>query len=224
MAGHVVYACMSYQQTFQNSAQTTLLGNAVFLPNREPVRVLAYSEHAVPAVMASTDRTIRWAGSAPLVGRTAEITRTASVSTIETDLVLSDYEVLLVYDQELAPAGELATTGATLAPVLDPFTRGGGVVIILSSGLGVAEMPQFASATGLAAVGAETAYTFEMAHMRASGDALGIGVVTPFVTLPESCSFATTETPATDTVFVTTDTAPAMGLGAPIVLHKIVTP
>jgi hypothetical protein len=49
-------------------------------------------------------------------------------------------------------------------------------------------------------------------------------VISPFQTLDASCTFATSETPSTDTVFVVTDSPPGSGIGAPIVVHKVVTP
>jgi hypothetical protein len=49
-------------------------------------------------------------------------------------------------------------------------------------------------------------------------------VVTPFISLLESCTFDTTETQSANTVFVATDTNPVDGLGRPVVLHKIITP
>src|SRR5690606_6759699 len=136
----------------------------------------------------------------------------------------SNYDVLLVYDQPDAPSGELDSVGAQLASTLDTFTRAGGVVVLLSGATGVGEMPEFASSAGLAAIDSESDYTNLLAHNQASGDVVGFGVVTPFRTLANSCTFTTSETPASDIVFVVTDTDPADGVGEPLVLHKIVTP
>jgi hypothetical protein len=219
-AGHIVYTCMSYEQVFEQSAQTRLLGNAVYLLNRDPVRVLAYSEHAAAGVMNAVDRAIAWAGNR--INRDAQITRENDVSEIEDTLVRSDYEVLLVYDQAGAGAGELAAAGGQLATVLDDFTIAGGVVLVLSSGTGT--MGEFATSAGLANVGVETDHTFELVYNQANGDAIGLGVVTPFISLLESCTFDTTETQSANTVFVATDTNPVDGLGRPVVLHKIITP
>jgi hypothetical protein len=213
---------MDYEQVFQSSAQTTLLGNAVFLPRRDPVRVLAYSEHAESAIMNSTDRTIRWAGTN--LNLTADITRTASLTQIESELTLVNYDVFLVYDQSQAASGQLAAAGAQLAATLDAFTSPGGVVVVMSGGTGIGEMPAFATSAGLANISAETPYTSELAYNRASFDVIGFGVISPFLTLASSCTLTTTEAPASDTVFVVTDTAPTMGVGAPVVLHKISAP
>ncbi len=218
--GHVVYICMDYAQVFQVSAQTTLLGNAVFLSRQNPVRVLAYGKYAEPAVMASVDRAIRWAATSS--NRSVNITRVNSVAAVESDLELSNYDVLLVYDQPLAATGELASEGTELAPTLESFTQSGGVVVVLSSGTG--EMDDFASDANLASIGTESDYTGELAYNQASGDVVGLGVVTPFLTLANSCTFETSETPSGESVFVVTDTPPSNGLGEPIVLHKVVTP
>jgi hypothetical protein len=172
--------------------------------------------------MASTDLTISWAGDN--INRSAEITRTSSITEIQGSLTLADYDVFLVYDQSLALAGQLAVAGAQLAPTLDAFTAPGGVAVVLSGGTGIGEMPAFATNANLANVSAETDFTGELVHNQASGDVVGFGVITPFLTLANSCTFATSETPSSTTVFVVTDTQPSLGIGAPVVLHKIVTP
>jgi hypothetical protein len=213
---------MNFQQVFAQAAQITVLGNAVYLLNREPARLLAYSEHARNTVMNSVDRAIGRAGDD--IGRTAEITREADLSVIESTLSLANYDVFLVYDQSRAASGDLAAAGAQLAGVLDDFTRAGGVVLMLSGAAGVAEMGEFSTSADLLDVGVETPFTGELAYNQASGDAIGIGVVTPFSTLPRSCTFETNETPSGSTVFVITDTDPADGIGQPVVIHKTVAP
>ena len=64
LPGHVVVGCMDYQQSFQNSPQTVLLGNAVFIPVQDPVRILAYEQYTPPAVKNKVNQTIGWAASA----------------------------------------------------------------------------------------------------------------------------------------------------------------
>jgi len=219
--GHVVYICMNYAEAFQQSSQITLLGNAVLLPAPSTVRVLAYSGHARSAIMTATDRAIRWAATSE--GRDAEITRSSDLDQIETDLVISNYEVFLVYDQAAASSGELAAAGTQLSDTLNAFTIGGGIVVILSGAVGVGEMNEFATAAGLAAIGQETQFT-SLAYVRANADVIGVNVVSPFQTLDNSCTFATSETPSADTFFVVTDTPPGSATGAPIVLHKVVAP
>ena len=221
-AGHIVYVCMNYEQVFQASTQTTLLGNAVFLPRRDPVRVLAYTQYAENAVVASTDRAIRWAGTR--INRTAVITHTSSLTDIESGLTLANYDVFLVYDQALAPSGALATAGAELAATLDTFTAPGGVAVVLSGATGVAEMPEFASSANLVSAIGELDYTDELAYVQASGDVVGFGLLTPFLTLPSSCTVQTSDAASSNFVFVVTDTAPADGVGNPVVVHRIVTP
>jgi len=212
---------MNYAEVFRVSSQTTLLGNAIFLPRRDPVRVLAYDENTPTAIKTSTDRAIRWAGER--LNREVEITHSGDLDTIETDLVLSSYDVFLVYDQPQAASGELAAAGAQLATTLSAFTIGGGVAVMLSGATGVGEMGEFAAAAGLADIGVETPYS-SLAYVRSSADVIGIDVISPFQTLEASCTFATPEVPSTDTIFVVTDTAPGGDIGTPIVLHKVVAP
>ena len=104
-AGHIVAACMDYQQNFQNSSQTVLLGNAVFLPFANPMRILAYDQYVQNNVRQRVDQTIAWSATAR--GRTYKITSVSTASDVPQKLNVLDYEVFFVYDQPNAPAGTL---------------------------------------------------------------------------------------------------------------------
>jgi hypothetical protein len=85
-------------------------------------------------------------------------------------------------------------------------------------------MPEFSTSAGLLDVGVESDWTDALVYNQASGDAIGLGVVSPFVTSPMSCTFETNEPPSASTVFVITDTAPSEGVGQPVVVHRSVSP
>ena len=121
--GHVVLMCMNYEQSLQNAPQTVLLGNAVFLPLRNPVRVLAYDEHTPPSNKNRVDTTIGWAGSAR--GRAFTTTSVSSAAEVLSGLSVLSYDVFLIYDQPNAPAGALGSNGTLLSASLDAFARAG---------------------------------------------------------------------------------------------------
>jgi hypothetical protein len=218
--GHVVVMCMSYEQVYPESAQVTLLGNAVFHRPENPVRILAYGQYAKSNVRTQVNQAIAWAAE----GRRFEIVAAGTSSAVTAMLDIADYDVFLVYDQPNAPAGVLGAAGSDWASELDGFARAGGVVIVMSGGTGRAEMDELVSAAGLLPVSDETDATFQVAYNHAPGDIIGANVVSPLVTLYESCSMTTTATPSASTIFVVTDTDPADGTGRPIVVHRIVAP
>jgi hypothetical protein len=108
--GHVVLACMDYQTPAKNTAQTILMGNAVLLPIRNPVRILAYTEFAPAVERAKVDQDIGFAAAAR--GRTYTITPLPKYAAASASLNISNYDVFLIYDQTAAPAGQMATVGS----------------------------------------------------------------------------------------------------------------
>ena len=221
--GHIVLACMNYDDAgAQNSPQTVLLGNAVYLPLRNPVRVLAYGEHAPPAVRNSVNMTITRAGAAR--GRTFMATAAATATDVVAQLNVLNFEVLLVYDQSSAPAGALGAIGNSWNATLNSFTRAGGTVVVLSGGGGRAEMDELISGAGLLAVTNEVDVTFAQVFNRSPIDAIGVNVLSPFRALTRSCTFTTSVTPDASTAFVITNSGADAGLGQPVVVHRIQAP
>jgi hypothetical protein len=218
--GHIVAACMNYEQSFQNTPQTVLLGNAVFLPlpSKDPVRILAFDQYSVQSVENKVDQTIGWAATAK--GRTYAITDTASSSQVISDLNVLNYEVFLVYEQPNAPAGTLATLGNSWFTTLDPFVKAGGIVVVLDGAQGIAEMGELTTNAGLLPVTGHTLVTLQTLHNSAPADAIGVNVISPFLALSDSCTFTTSATPGPKTTFVITDSA-TFGAGAPVVVHRV---
>jgi hypothetical protein len=218
--GHVVLACMNYEQSFQNTPQTTLLGNAVFLPpaSKDPVRVLAFDQFSQQAVENKVDQTVGWAATAK--GRTFTITDTASGAQVISDLNILNYEVFLIYEQSNAPAGTLAQLGNSWFTTLDPFVKAGGIVIVLDAGQGVAEMGELTTNAGLMPITGHTSVTLQTVHNSAPADAIGVNVISPFLAQPDTCTFTTSATPGPKTTFVITD-SDVFGAGAPVVVHRV---
>lgn len=221
-AGHIVAACMNYQQNFQSSSQTVLLGNAVFLPFANPVRILAYDQYAQSNVRKRVDQTIGWVAAAR--GRTYNITPVNAAGAVPDELNVLGYDVFLVYDQPNAPAGTLGSIGSSWSTTLDSFARAGGVIVVLSGGDGVGEMPDFLTDSNLLPVSAETDATASQLYNRAPTDAVGLNVLTPFAAMKTTCTFTTSATPDATTTFVVTAQPPGGPLGSPVVVHRTALP
>ena len=219
--GHVVLACMDYQTPAKNTAQTALMGNAVLLPLRNPVRVLAYTEYAPVAERNWVNQDIGYAAAAR--GRTYTITTLSKASAASATLNITDYDVFLIYDQTAAPKGQMAAVGNSWQTnsVIDSFAAAGGIVVVLSGGK--SEMDQFLSNTQLMDVTGQTVVSNAYLYNRAPADALGINVISPFLAPMNSCTFTTPLTPDADDIFVVSDTA-APGAGSPVVVHRVIEP
>lgn len=225
--GHVALYCLDYTWAQATTAHTVLLGNAVFLPLRSEVRILAYTRFAPTAVRNQVNRVIAWSATAR--NKTYRIDAITQASLLSSELNVQDYDVFLIYEQADAPAGQLASIGATwqTTGVLQSFAEAGGVIIALDGAQGTSEMASFIDAAGLLALNGHTPIavddTTTRFFNRAPGDALGVGVVSPLSPVPYSCTFDTAVTPSSDTVFVVTDAAAPM-LGNPVVVHRTVAP
>jgi hypothetical protein len=222
-AGHEVVFCADYRaQPAAGSPQQRLLGNAVFLPPANPVRVLGYTQYTPAAVVAAVKSTLD--AERVVRGRTYAITPAPTSLDVTTLLDVFSFEVLLVYDQSTAPAGRLATVGSAFAGTIDSFVRAGGTVVVLAGDGGRAEMDDLLSGAALLSATGQTSVTNAQIYNRAPGDAIGLNVLTPFRAVRETCTFAT-GAPDAFTSFVVTDSpGPAGPLGAPVVVHRVVAP
>jgi hypothetical protein len=218
-SGHVVVMCASYQQNFQTSPQTTLLGNALFLPPQNPVRILAYAEHSPTNIENGVNQAIGWA--AQQKGRTFQLNSVSSAPTIATDLAIQNYEALVIYDQTTAPAGVLGPIGTSWAAAIDTFVKAGGVVVVQSGGGGTAQMPSLLTSSGLLNVTAQTEITGSLLYNQAPFDAVGVNVISPYVAQNRTCTLGTPTPPGPNLVVVVSDAAPDAGAGNPVVIHRI---
>jgi hypothetical protein len=215
--GHVVLMCMDFAQSFRNQPPTTLLGNAVFLSAKQPVRVFAYNRYTVAAVQRQVNTTIGWAAPSP---QSYSITTVNVDEDVPKELSPVNYEVFLVYDQPTAPTGALRTLGAAWAQALTSFAKAGGTVIVLDGGTG--EMWDFLASAALLEVSGEVPLSGQL-YVRAGTDALAQRTVSPFQALNRTCGFLTSIEPDFATVFVVTDTASG-AWGNPVVVHRAIVP
>jgi hypothetical protein len=221
-AGDIVAMCMNFLEASQASQPTQLLGNAVFLPLFNPVKILAYNQFAVASVLTRVNQTIEWASQ--LRGSGYRITYVSTPEAVNEQLKKPDYDVFLVYDQALAPTGTLATYGTQWAKTLESFSFVGGTIIVLSGATGTKEMGQLLTNARLLEVTAESTVSRKQVYLRQPGDTIGRYVVSPFLAPRDSCVF-TTPTP-TDrmTVFVVSDDATSATAQRPVVVHRIMIP
>ena len=218
-AGHVVAMCMNLQAYRSNAPQNLLLSNALFLAQNDPVRVLGYVEHASTPVINGVARALTEADDKN--ARDLQLSSTSSPTQVVQDLAAGNYDVLLVYDQQLAPSGALATLGQSWLSTLDTFTRTGGIVIVLSSDEGTREMHQFIAQSGLIAeVSGQTDATGASLYNRERSDAVGFNVFGEFRALSFSCTYQIAAAPP-DMAFVITDAPDDSGItGNPSVIHS----
>jgi hypothetical protein len=83
-------------------------------------------------------------------------------------------------------------------------------------------MDQFFSASQLLDVSAQTIVNGGTLYNRAPGDAIGINVISPFFAPAASCTFTTSATPDSNTIFVVSDAQ--SGAGSPVVVHRVIAP
>jgi hypothetical protein len=210
--GHLVAIGHDYYKT-PTAAAARLLTNAAFLPGRNPVRVLAYGEYADASVATSVDRVLDGAAAS---GRTW--TKTIASSRADFDALSIDrFDVVLVYDQPNAPTGTLADVGANLRRKLLSFGEAGGVVIVLDGGSGIGQMPSFLSASTLVDASSDSSLRAVALDVVTPGDAIGIGVLTPYLSANRTVSFTlASPLPSETTVVVRESTS-----SAPVVLHRV---
>jgi hypothetical protein len=199
-----------------SAGPAAILSNAVFIPRNNPLHVMTYERYAQPVAVASVDAVLL--GTAALIGRNLSLTATSVETDIPAMLSPETFDVLVVHDQSRAAAGDMAAMGASWATTLTTFTQHHGMVVVLDGGSGVGEMPQFSSATGLLQVMSHSVVSTGSAlQVLAPGDAVGIGVVSPYAASISSV-FLSTETDGGNVVYV------VGGMGAntsPVVIHKV---
>jgi hypothetical protein len=201
--------------------QTILLGNAASLTRPSGLRILLYQEYATGQASTGLQVTLDQAIGSGRYGVTA-----TDADGVPDALSIADFDVFIVLDQSLAPAGRLAELGQDWAALLDDFATLGGVVIVLSSASGTAEMHEFIrEAELLTDAGQVTDVTFSPLYTRDLGDAVGGGVLSPFNGLYRTCVFDTMDTPGGSMSFVVTDAPESSGeLGNPVVIHEVRAP
>jgi len=216
-SGGIVFIGHDYSTTAAGTSQARVLSNAVFMAEGNPLQVLGYQRYALPASVTQVGAILN--GAAQSTGRTFRFVSTSTDADIPNTLTIANYAVLLVHDQPSAPTGALASLGASWMTTLVSFTQQGGIVVVLDGGSGVGQMPAFSTATSLLAVSAQASVaTGTPLQIVASGDAVGVGVVSPYGAGKSSVSLST-EPNAGEVVYVV-ETSGDAGASAPVVIHK----
>ena len=141
--GATIVLGMNFGEVELGGAEAVLLGNAVFSAPHEPLRLLDYQRYVAPGSPAFTSVGELVFDEAIIRDRTLEAFENPSTAEVAIALESPDFDVLLVRDQDAAPAGILAGVGSILRqPILD-FTARGGVVVVLASTSGVDDMGAF---------------------------------------------------------------------------------
>jgi hypothetical protein len=212
--GHVVVIGHDYAtapSTF--SSQARVLANATLMPASNPLRVMSYEEYADATAVKNAESLV--SAEAKQLGRSVTFVPVGSAQTVSSTLDETTYDVLLVHDQSGAPSGELASIGSSWKTDghVAAFLSAGGVVVVLTGGAGTAEMPDLATNAGLLDISSETSVKGSLTVL-APADAVGSGVVSPYVPKPSTVSFDT-EANGGDVVWVVARN------GVPVVVHKV---
>jgi len=211
---------MSFQTS--STSQTNLLGNSVFLATNNPVRILAYTRETTTASINGTNQALTSAAAAR--GRTFQRTNVTGLNAITNQLTREDYDVLMIYDQQNAPAGQMAARATAWGPTVDAFAALGGVVVVLTGGGGTSEVHELIEGLGIVASTGTLNNTNNNYLVSAPGDALAIGVVSPFLAVNRSCVFAGTPASDSETVYVIQGATAGPTSGLPGAVHRIVAP
>lgn len=225
--GHVVLLCMDYGSAMANSAPVSLLGNAVFVPTANPVRVMEYTRGASPAAVNRVNTLIAQAGQAR--NRTAQATEAKTIEAVTSNLNINDFEVLLIHDLDQAKAGDAAAAGTAWASasVLSSFSRAGGVIVVLDGADGRGEMHELINTGNLLdpmgnlTLSGQTDITGDQVWNNAPFDVVGVNVLSPFLGTSHTCTFDTNAVSSTSTIFVVTDDEAG---GLPVAIHRVIAP
>lgn len=221
-AGHIVSVCMNYREVAASSQATTLLGNAVFLPMANPVKIMAYAEYADTAVVARVNQVIDWAARAR--GRSYQIATLTNPNDVNSSLKKPDFDVFLVYEQSLAPSGKLGDYGTQWSQTIESFSFVGGVIVVLDGNSGIGEMGELFTNSAILPVTGKTNMSRKEVYNRDPGDVVGVNVVSPFLALRDSCVFTTSATEDANTSFVVTDNPTSAADRKPLAVHRIAVP
>jgi hypothetical protein len=225
--GNVALICMDFNANDRESSATSLLGNAIFLPAKNPVKVLAYTRGASAAAVARVNTVIGWEEDAR--GRTASITEAKTVDSVTNTLNINDYQVLLIHDLDEAKSGDPAAAATTWesGSVLSSFAKAGGVIIVIDGGDGTGEMHELINAgnlldpTGQVTIDGQTEITGDVVWNNAPGDALGSNLLVQSLATSHTCTFDTAAKASSELVFVLSDDPDD---GAPVAIHRVIAP
>lgn len=200
------------------SSQARLLTNAVLIGSANPVRVFSYETFAAAASV-STVRALVTGATA----RSVQFTVVPSDAAMQSMTLITNYDVILIYDQKNANGGTLTALGNSFKPYLLKFLTDGGTIVMLDGASGAAQaMPQFIKATGLLDI---AGHTIQPAGTRvtvtAPSDVVGVQVLSPFAVSGNAVSLQLNEPAGGSLTYVTREgQPPGIPLADPTVIHK----
>ena len=211
--GHEIVIGMDYADPLivQTSAQVQMLANSVLLVNQATINVLAYDEFSDAA---NTTKIETWL-SAIAKPRTINFVSSKDWMSIPSKLAVTDYQVFLVFDQPMAPADQMATSGTLWNGAIDSFAKGGGVVVVLEGGTG--HNVDLLTNGGILPVTGETNVAGTQVMVDAPTDVVGLYLPNVFAARKNSVSFTTTQVADSRHVFVVKDSAGVL----PVVVHSV---
>lgn len=216
--GDFVLIGADYRQTTAGSAQARVLTNAVLIPSSNPLRVLSFERDSEFRAVINVKSIVSDA-AAP---RPISYTPVTDPAALASPNLSKNYDVVLVYDQRNADAPTLQAEGTSWKPHLEAFAKAGGVVVVLDGNAGNGNMPELVRSAGLFDVTAHASLTpGSRARVLAPNDVVGTLVPSPYGVFFRSASFTLGEPNGGDVSYVVAvDLNP--GVGAPIVVHKVV--
>jgi hypothetical protein len=217
--GHEIVVGTDYSDTtlMESSAQVTMLGNAVFQSVAAAVRVLAYDEFAPAPTVARIEGWLSTMAAAR--GKSVTISKAPSWTAVPQQLTVAQYQVFLIYDQALAPDGQMATTGTLWNAAMGAFAKGGGNIVALDGG-SAGRMRDLLTNGGLLEVTGETDVTGSQLDVDAPTDIVGQNLPNVFAAKKTTVAFTTTQMRDNYHVFVVTDSTTML----PVVVHSVPRP
>jgi hypothetical protein len=189
--------------------------NAVFMHSRSPVRVLSWQQYAEPAAVASLTRLLD--AESGRSGRRYSNVVAPTAADLAAHASVAEHDVILIYDQAKASAGELATQGTALAAPLQKFAENGGVIVVLTGGRGSASMPRFLASAGIADIRSQTDASGSVLDLIAPSDVVGSGVSSPYKAPGGTVSLTLADPSSSFAAVVSEPVA-----GQPVVLHRVI--
>ncbi len=203
-AGHVFVIGNGYATS--NGALDKAIGNAVFLNERKPVRVLAYAGTAPANLISGTNAAISRYATAR--GRTWA--KTAITNSADVAINIDNADVFLVYAQPQLSTEYLAALGNEWSLRLDNFTRRGGIIIVLDTPSANAGTPEVLVSSGLLQLTGRTS-TSAVSYIAAAEDVGAARVPLMFAT-----TSAVGWTPSSWTNVASSDT------GQAVIVHRAI--
>lgn len=208
-AGHVVVIGHDYRGVpTGRQAINRVLGNAVYLADGVPIRILAFQEATHPAGIAGVERALEQVR--------VERGRSYEVEVATGDLVpyrLEQADVLLILAQHSATDARLRELGQDWASALRDFVATGGVVVLLDGSTGNEGTYQLLEPAGLFTATGAVSVPPSSLEVTSLGQALAIGLPEMYGAEQSTVRFETSD----ETVIV-------RHASGPVVIHRIVRP